>query len=81
MKVYVVELTEYKDGTKPAAGVYTYEDKNAAIASYHKKMGGAMASENVLSELILVIKDDGEVIVDDKFPKKEAQDEEEKANG
>lgn len=67
MKFYVVEITTYNDGTKDAKGVYEYEDEAKAMASYHKKMGGAMDTEKYETELIIVSNSIGGILKVDYF--------------
>lgn len=67
MDAYVVEITDFNDGTKRKLGIYTFEDRNSAIASFHKKHGAAMDASNVERELTLVILADGSVIKDELF--------------
>lgn len=73
MKFYVVEITTYNDGTPDAKGVYEYEDlddkaaETKAMASYHKKMGGAMDNEKYETELIIVSNSIGGILKVDYF--------------
>ena len=67
MKFYVVEITTYNDGTADAKGVYEYEDEAKAMASYHKKMGGAMDNEKYETELIIVSNSIGGILKVDYF--------------
>lgn len=67
MKFYVVEITTYNNGTPDAKGVYEYANENAAMASYHKKMGGAMDNENYETEMIIVVNSIGGILKVDYF--------------
>lgn len=62
MKYYLIEITTYNNGTADAAGVYTYEDKDLAVANFHSKMGGAMKNENYASELLVVLSETGDTV-------------------
>lgn len=66
MKYYVVEISE---GDTKIAGkaIYEFTSEKDAVASYHSKMGNAMKSNLYLSELIIVIDENGLVIKRDKY--------------
>lgn len=57
----VIEVTTYNDGTQTAQGIYSYEDDITAIATFHSKMGSAMKSAKVQTEMVMVITDKGTV--------------------
>lgn len=54
MKYYVVEIAE---GDKKIAGkgIYEFESRTEAIATFHSKLGVAMKSDLYTSEQILVV--------------------------
>lgn len=54
MEYYLIEISK---GDKKIAGVsiYTYTERNDAIAAYHTKLGQAMKSELFEREQLLVI--------------------------
>lgn len=62
MKYYLLEVTNYNDGTATAKGVYEYDDENTAVANFHSKMGGAMKNDKYASELLMVISNTGYVV-------------------
>lgn len=55
MKYYVVEIQTFVDGTKDSVGIYTFDTKIEAEASFHTRMGGAMKNANVKSENLFVL--------------------------
>lgn len=57
----VIEVTTYNDGTATAQGMYQYEDDTQAIANFHSKMGAAMKSAKVQTEMVMVITDEGHI--------------------
>lgn len=67
-KYYVIEISVMKeDPTKDTKGIYTYDDINKAIGTFHSKLGSAMKSDAFLSELVMVIDDNGAVIKSEKY--------------
>lgn len=69
---YVLEITttEQADGTaKTEKGVYSYDTQEKAVANFHKKMGSWSDKDETLSELCLVIGDDGAVYRSEKYNK------------
>ena len=64
---YLIEVTEYVDGTPKAKGIYEYEDETLAVGNFHTKLGGAMKNENYASELVIVTDDKSNIIVKDVF--------------
>lgn len=64
---YVIEITSYTDKDKVDKGIYSYETQLEALASFHKKMGGAMANETFKTELLTVIDDRGATMAHDYF--------------
>lgn len=61
MKYYVTEIVE-GDSKVAGKGVYEYDDKNKAIASFHKKIGTAMDSELYKSHICSVIDSEGGIV-------------------
>lgn len=68
MPYYVIEITT---GDSKIAGksIYEYNDRNSAIASFHKKLGTAMSSDLYTSDLVMVISSDGDVIKSEIYTK------------
>ena len=69
---YVLEVTQTKqaDGTvKTEKGVYSYETKAQAVQSFHSRIGGQMKQDACISELVMVIGDDGAVYRSEKYVK------------
>jgi len=64
---YLMEVTEYVDGTEKAKAVYEYEDETLAVGNFHTKLGGAMKNENYASELLIVTDDKSNIIKKDVF--------------
>ena len=58
---YLIEVTNYNDGTAEAKGMYSFETQDEAIANFHSKMGGAMKNEKYASELLMVVTNTGAV--------------------
>lgn len=77
MKYYVMEITNYNDGTAEAKGVYAYDTQDEAIANYHSKMGGAMKNAKYESELITVTAGNGVVIKTDFWTREHEEGEDE----
>lgn len=65
---YVIEITT---GDPKIAGkaVYQYATIDEATATFHSKLGTAMKSDLYTSELVLVIREDGEVMRSEKYTK------------
>lgn len=69
---YVLEVTQTKqaDGTvKTEKGVYTYDTEEKAVANFHKKMGAWSDKEECVSQMCLVIGEDGAVYRSEKYTK------------
>lgn len=67
-KYYVIEISVMKeDPTKDTKSIYTYDNVNTAIGTFHSKLGSAMKSDAFLSELVMVIDDNGAVIKSEKY--------------
>ena len=69
-KYYVIEVTKYADGTADSKAIYTYDDEDSAVATFHLKMGGAIKNTNYAFELVQVINDYGVVIESKYFERK-----------
>lgn len=65
-KYYVIEVAKYADGTADSKSIYTYDDEGEAVATFYKKMGGAMMNKNYAFELVQVINDYG-VVIESKY--------------
>lgn len=59
---YLIEVTNYNNGTPVAKGMYEYATEMEAIANFHSKMGGAMKNATYASELLMVVTNTGAVI-------------------
>lgn len=59
---YLIEITNYNDGTAVSKGIYEYATKMEAVANFHSKMGGAMKNEKYASELLIVVTNTGAVV-------------------
>lgn len=57
MKYYLVEITT-GDAAIAGKAVYEYETLNEAVANFHSKLGSAMKSTIVETELLMVINSD-----------------------
>lgn len=66
-KYYLIEITKYVDNTPDSKAIYSYDTENDAIASFHKKMGGARTNVNYAFELTLVINEYGVPIRTETF--------------
>lgn len=56
MKYYVVEISE-GDSKIKGKGMYEYETRDEAVATYHSKIGTAMKSDLYTSHRICVLND------------------------
>jgi len=59
---YLIEVTNYNDGTAEAKGMYSYTTLDEAVANFHSKMGGAMKNDTYASELLMVVTNTGAVV-------------------
>lgn len=73
MKFYVIEITTYVDGSKDSYGIYPFEDKTLALASYHQKMSSAMKNENYKTEQILIVNSANGIEAIDMFDREKAE--------
>lgn len=55
---YEIEIQKSKDGVESKA-IYSYEDRDKAIAVHHQKMASGMQNENLVSVLNMVINEHG----------------------
>jgi len=67
MKYYVIEITTYNNGNNDSKGIYEYESKQDAIATFHSKMGGAMKNTTYATELLLVVSEEGSTVRMERF--------------
>lgn len=63
---YLIEIT---NGTEKA--VYNYENREAAVATFHQKLGNQMKAETCNSELVMVIDEAGSVVCYEYYRKTE----------
>lgn len=59
---YLIEITNYNNGTAVSKGIYEYATEMEAIANFHSKMGGAMKNATYASELLMVVTNTGAVV-------------------
>lgn len=55
---YEIEIQVAKDGTE-SKGMYSYDNRDKAIAVYHQKMASGMQNENLATVLNMVINEHG----------------------
>lgn len=67
MKYYVIEITSYNNGNNDSKGIYEYDNKQDAIATFHSKMGGAMKNSTYATELLLVVSEEGSTVRMERF--------------
>ena len=51
---YLIEISKQKDKDVSKA-IYSYEDRDMAIGTFHNKLGGAMRNDTFLSEMCMVV--------------------------
>ena len=66
MKFYVIEIAD-GDAKIKGKGIYEYATEKEAVATFHNKLGVAMKSELYISDLLMVIDEDGKVIKREKY--------------
>lgn len=66
VKFYVIEISDGDSKIKGKA-IYEYDNKNSAIATFHRKLGTAMSSELYTAEQILVINSNNVIIACEKY--------------
>lgn len=66
VKFYVIEISDGDSKIKGKA-IYEYDNKNSAIATFHKKLGTAMSSELYTAEQIMVVNSNNVVIACEKY--------------
>lgn len=57
---YLIEISKQKD-KETSKAIYSYEDRDMAIGTFHQKLGGAMRNDTFLNEMAMVIDDRGSV--------------------
>ncbi|MBQ0112710.1 MAG: hypothetical protein KBT03_06245 [Bacteroidales bacterium] len=72
MKYYVIEIADGDEKIK-GKGIYEYDSKNKALASYHKKLGTAMDSDLYTKEQIFVVDEFNNVLEQEYFTKSVAE--------
>lgn len=58
---YLVQVEEYANGGPRGCNLFQYGSVDGAVAAFHGSMAAAMAAPNVMSELLVVLDDDGGV--------------------
>lgn len=66
MKFYVVEIAD-GDAKIKGKGIYEYDALNNAKASFHKKLGTAMASNLYTEDLVMVIDSNGGIYASEHY--------------
>jgi len=66
MKYYVIEIAE-GDSKVAGKGIYEFQSRKEAVATFHSKLGVAMKSELYKSDLIMVINSTGAVEMVEKY--------------
>ena len=64
---YLIEIT---NGTEKA--VYNYDNRDAAIATFHQKLGNQMKAESCNTELLVVLDEIGQTVASEFYKKAEA---------
>ena len=62
---YLIEITTKAD--KVEKGVYNYDTRDDAVATFHTKLGGAMKKADYLAEMLMVIDERGGVVIYDYY--------------
>lgn len=57
---YCIEISKIKDKDISKA-IYTYDDRDVAVGTFHQKLGNAMRSDLVLSDMLMVIDGRGSI--------------------
>lgn len=66
MKYYIIEIAD-GDAKIKRKGIYEYDDRTKALASFHKKLGTAMDSELYTEYQILCINSANGIEASDSF--------------
>lgn len=66
MKFYVIEIAD-GDAKIKGKGIYEYDSLTDAKATWHKKLGTAMASELYTEDTVMVIDSDGNIYASEHF--------------
>lgn len=61
---YLIEISKQKDKDVSKA-IYSYEDRDMAIGTFHNKLGGAMRNDTFISEMCMVVDERGGIIIYD----------------
>ena len=75
MKYYLIEISE-GDAKIHGKGIYEYDDREMAIATFHQKMGNAMKSDLYTMEQLLVIDESNSIIKSEIFIREIAKEDE-----
>ena len=76
MKYFLVELVTKADTGVIEKAVYEYNDRDSAVASFHKKFGANMDAAIYSANMDMVIDEKGSVIIYDYFAKAVSQPQE-----
>lgn len=55
---YLIEISNQKD-KETSKAIYSYEDRDMAVGTFHQKLGGAMRNDTFLNEMCMVIDERG----------------------
>lgn len=55
---YEIEIQVTKEGTE-SKGIYSYDNKDSAVATFHQKMASGMKNTNLKSVLNMVVNEHG----------------------
>lgn len=67
---YEIEIQVSKEGEE-SKGMYSYEDRDSAVATFHQKMASGMKNPNLKSVLNMVINEHGGTEVREYWEKAE----------
>lgn len=67
---YLIEITTKAD--KVEKGIYAYNNRIDAVATFHQKIGGAMKNKDYLEETVMIIDAMGGVVMHEYYKKPEA---------
>lgn len=66
---YLIEITTKAD--KVEKGIYSYNNRIDAVATFHQKIGGAMKNKDYLEETVMLITATGSVEMHEYYKKPE----------
>lgn len=66
---YLIEITTKAD--KVEKGIYSYNNRTDAVATFHQKIGGAMKNKDCLEEMVMLITATGGMEMHEYYKKPE----------